>query len=46
VSVVAAVEAADVEVVLSLLDPQPAAASARAAVRVRARGRRDIGAAC
>jgi hypothetical protein len=29
-----------------LLDPQPTAASARAAVRVRARGRRDIGAAC
>jgi hypothetical protein len=32
----------DVEVVLSLLEPQPAATSARAAVRVRARGRRDI----
>jgi hypothetical protein len=45
VSVVAAVEAEDVEVVLSLLDPQPAAASARAAVKIRARGRRDIGAA-
>jgi hypothetical protein len=42
--VVESLEADDDEVdeLLSLLEPQPAAARARAAVSVRARGRRDM----